>query len=98
MISKKGGRNSSGKITIRHRGGGAKRLYRMVDFKRQKLDVWAEVSAIEYDPNRGARIVLMQYEDGQKAYFLAWDGVKVGDKVISTKEKIDTKKGYQNKR
>lgn len=84
MIKKNAGRNNTGQITIRHRGGGVKRLYRMVDFKRMKFDAPATVTAIEYDPNRGPRIALMQYEDGEKAYYLAADGMKVGDTVVSS--------------
>ena len=89
MISKKSGRNNTGKITVRHRGGGAKRLYRIVDFKRVKFDVPATVEAIEYDPNRGPRIALVQYEDATKSYILAPVGLKVGDKVLSSKGKIE---------
>lgn len=95
MISRKAGRNNTGQITVRHRGGGAKRLYRMVDFARTKYDVPAEVIAIEYDPYRGPRIALIQYEDGQKSYILAAAGMKVGDKVISTTEKVDAATGVR---
>src|SRR5436305_11042864 len=80
---KKGGRNNQGIVTTRFRGGGAKRMYRIIDFKRRKDGVWASVIAIEYDPNRTSRIALIQYEDGEKAYILAPDGLKAGDKVIS---------------
>lgn len=79
----KGGRNNQGVITSRFRGGGHKRLYRHIDFKRQKDNVWASVIAIEYDPNRSARIALLQYEDGEKAYILAPDGLKAGDRLMS---------------
>lgn len=88
-LHKKAGRNNTGKITVRHRGGGAKRLYRMVDFARRYFDVEATVTAIEYDPNRGARIALIEYTDGTKAYMLAAVGLKVGDKVMSSEKKIE---------
>ncbi|MDR0535999.1 MAG: 50S ribosomal protein L2 [Puniceicoccales bacterium] len=80
----KGGRNCYGRITSRRRGGGHKRLYRQIDFRRSKLDVEASIVAIEYDPNRSANIALLQYTDGEKSYILAPDGLKVGDKVFST--------------
>jgi large subunit ribosomal protein L2 len=80
---KKGGRNNQGIVTVRFRGGGHKQRYRVIDFKRRKDDVWATVVSIEYDPNRTARIALLQYEDGEKAYILAPEGLKAGDKVIS---------------
>jgi large subunit ribosomal protein L2 len=89
------GRNNSGRITVRHRGGGAKRLYRMVDFKRNKFDVTAEIEAIEYDPNRGPRIALIQYEDGEKSYILAGAGMKVGDSIVSTQKKVEAKIGVR---
>jgi large subunit ribosomal protein L2 len=79
----RGGRNSSGRITVRHRGGGHKRLYRIIDFKRDKLDVPGRVSTIEYDPNRSARIALVTYADGEKRYIIAPLGLKVGDVVLS---------------
>lgn len=82
-IRKRGGRNNQGRITVRHRGGGHKRRYRIIDFKRNKTDSKAEVIAIEYDPNRTARIALVQYEDGEKRYIIAPIGLKVGDKVGS---------------
>ena len=82
-IVKNSGRNSYGRITVRHRGGGNKRKYRIIDFKRQKDGV-AEVLRLEYDPNRSANIALLQYEDGSKAYILAPVGLKVGDKVESS--------------
>ncbi len=78
-----GGRNSHGHITCRHRGGGHKKRYRIIDFKRNKHDIEATVLTIEYDPNRSARIALVEYEDGEKRYILAPDGLKVGDKVMS---------------
>jgi len=80
---KKGGRNFQGKITARHRGGGHKQLYRVIDFRRRKDGVSAEVTHIEYDPNRTCRIALLQYEDGEKRYILAPEGLKAGDKVES---------------
>ena len=92
-LNRKSGRNNTGKITVRHRGGGVKRLYRIVDFKRTKFDVEAEVKAVEYDPNRGARIILVEYTDGEKAYYVAPKGIKVGDKLMSSNGKIDAKLG-----
>lgn len=80
-IKKSGGRNNQGRITCRHRGGGHKRKYRLIDFKRTKRDVGATVLSVEYDPNRSARISLLQYEDGVKAYILAPVGLEVGAKV-----------------
>lgn len=78
-----GGRNNTGKMTMRYRGGGHKRRYRVIDFKRQNHGMPAEVLSIEYDPNRSARIALVQYADGQKAYIIAPEGLKVGTKVVS---------------
>lgn len=77
------GRNNQGRITVRHRGGGHKRLYRIIDFKRDKRDIPATVLAIEYDPNRNARIALVQYEDGEKRYILQPNGLTVGRKIIA---------------
>lgn len=82
-VSKKSGRNSYGRITVRHRGGGNRRKYRVIDFKRQKFDIPAEVKTIEYDPNRSAHIALIQYEDGVKSYIIAPEGLKVGSTVVS---------------
>ncbi|MCX6369253.1 MAG: 50S ribosomal protein L2 [Armatimonadetes bacterium] len=82
-IKKKAGRNNTGRMTIRNRGGGNKRMYRIIDFKRNKDAVAATVAAIEYDPNRTPRIALLQYEDGTKAYILAPVGIKVGDDIAS---------------
>ena len=82
-LPKKAGRNHHGRITIRHRGGGHKRHYRIIDFKRNKLDIPAKVAAIEYDPNRSARIALLFYVDGEKRYMLAPLGLNVGDTVLS---------------
>jgi large subunit ribosomal protein L2 len=80
-LRKTGGRNNTGRITVRHRGGGHKRRYRLIDFKRNKFDGRAEVIAIEYDPNRSARIALVQYEDGEKRYIIAPLGLRVGDTI-----------------
>ncbi len=80
-LNKNAGRNSYGRITVRHRGGGNRKKYRIIDFKRQKFDMPATVLTLEYDPNRSAHIALIQYEDGEKAYILAPVGLKVGDKV-----------------
>jgi large subunit ribosomal protein L2 len=82
-LNRKAGRNNQGKLTMRNRGGGHKRLYRVVDFKRNKDGIKAEVIALEYDPNRSANIALIQYTDGQKSYILAPTGLKVGDQVAS---------------
>lgn len=82
-LTKSGGRNNSGKMTIRNHGGGNKRMYRLVDFKRLKDGMMADVIAIEYDPNRTSRIALLQYEDGVKSYIIAPNGVTVGDKISS---------------
>ena len=82
-LKKNGGRNNQGKITVRHQGGGAKRKYRIIDFKRIKDDVVGTVASIEYDPNRTANIALIKYADGEKAYIIAPKGLKVGDKVES---------------
>ena len=83
-LNKKGGRNNSGRITMRRKGGGAKRLYRLLDFKRNKLDVKGTVERIEYDPNRTAFIALVKYEDGEKSYILAPQRIKVSDTIISS--------------
>ncbi len=91
-IKKTAGRNSYGRITVRHHGGGNRKKYRVIDFKRQKLNVAAEVLTIEYDPNRSAFIALIQYEDGEKSYILAPAGLQVGDKVIAG-EAADIKVG-----
>jgi large subunit ribosomal protein L2 len=81
-LKKKAGRNFSGKITVRHRGGGVKRLYRVVDFGEEKLGIPGKVIALEYDPNRTAFLALVEYQDGEKRYILAPDGLKVGDEII----------------
>jgi large subunit ribosomal protein L2 len=91
-LRKSGGRNNTGRVTQRWRGGGAKRRYRIVDFKRAKDDVTATVERLEYDPNRTAFIALIRYEDGEQAYILAPQRLKAGDKVVSG-EKVDVKPG-----
>ncbi|HJD22617.1 MAG TPA: 50S ribosomal protein L2, partial [Firmicutes bacterium] len=82
-LNKNAGRNSYGRITVRHRGGGHRRKYRIIDFKRNKVDMPATVLSLEYDPNRSAHIALVQYEDGEKRYIVAPQGLKVGDTVVS---------------
>ncbi len=82
-LNKKSGRNSYGRITVRHRGGGNRNKYRIIDFKRRKFDVEATVKSLEYDPNRSAHIALIEYTDGVKSYIIAPVGLKVGDKVVS---------------
>lgn len=82
-LKKSAGRNAQGRVTVRHRGGGHKRMYRIIDFKRDKDGIEAKVAAIEYDPNRSARIALLHYADGEKRYILAPEGLKPGDKVMS---------------
>lgn len=84
IIPSKAGRNNQGKITVRHQGGGHKRKYRIIDFKRGKMDVPAKVAAIEYDPNRSARIALLHYADGEKTYIIAPNGLNVGDTVVNS--------------
>ncbi len=91
-LTKKGGRNNTGRITARRIGGGAKRLYRIVDFKRRKWDMSATVERIEYDPNRSAFIALVVYEDGERAYILAPQRLGVGDKIVAG-AKVDVKPG-----
>ncbi|MCK9166317.1 MAG: 50S ribosomal protein L2 [Acholeplasmataceae bacterium] len=91
-LAKKGGRNHHGKITVRHQGGGAKRKYRIIDFKRNKDDIKGRVATIEYDPNRSAYISLINYLDGEKRYILACKNLKVGDEIISG-ENVDIKVG-----
>lgn len=84
ILKSKAGRNNYGKITVRHRGGGHKRKYRIIDFKRDKVGIPAKVASIEYDPNRTANIALLNYADGEKRYIIAPNGLKVGDTVISS--------------
>jgi large subunit ribosomal protein L2 len=91
-LTKSGGRGASGRIAVRFRGGGAKRLYRIIDFKRRKFDVPGTVERLEYDPNRSAFIALISYPDGEKVYILAPQRLKVGDQVIAS-EKVDVKPG-----
>ncbi len=91
-MRKQGGRNNAGRITVRHRGGGHKRLYRVIDFKRDKLEVPGQVSGIEYDPNRSARLALITYADGEKRYILWPQGLKVGDTVLSG-DRVDIRPG-----
>ncbi len=91
-LTKSGGRSSNGRVTVRFRGGGAKRLYRIVDFKRRKFDVPATVERLEYDPNRTAFIALIKYEDGELAYILAPQRLKAGDQVLAS-AKVDVKPG-----
>ena len=92
VLKKNAGRNNSGKITVRHHGGGSRRKYRVIDFKRNKVDMEATVIGIEYDPNRTANIALIEYEDGERAYIIAPLGLTDGDKVISS-NKADIKPG-----
>ena len=91
-LTKKAGRNNNGRVTSRRRGGGVKRLYRVIDFKRNKLEVPATVASIEYDPNRSARIALLHYADGEKRYILCPVGLNKGDKILAG-EKADIKPG-----
>jgi large subunit ribosomal protein L2 len=91
-LSKSGGRNNTGRVTVWHRGGGHKRRYRLVDFKRRKLGVGALVERLEYDPNRSAFIALLRYDDGEQAYILAPQRLNAGDRVIAD-ERIDVKPG-----
>ncbi len=91
-LKKSGGRNNKGRITLRRRGGGHKRRYRVIDFKRQKLGVPSKVAAVEYDPNRSARIALLHYVDGEKRYILAPNDLKVGDAIVAGPE-ADIKPG-----
>ncbi|MBR4350871.1 MAG: 50S ribosomal protein L2 [Bacilli bacterium] len=92
VAKKNAGRNNTGKITVRHQGGGVKRKYRVIDFKRNKFDIEGTVASIEYDPNRSANIALINYADGEKRYIIAPKGLKVNDKVVSG-EKVDIKVG-----
>lgn len=92
-LPKKAGRNNNGRITTRHQGGGHKRQYRRIDFKRRKDDIPAKVATVEYDPNRSARIALLHYADGAKAYILCPEGLSVGDTVLSGTKDIDIKPG-----
>jgi large subunit ribosomal protein L2 len=92
-LSKQAGRNAYGRITVRHRGGGHARKYRLIDFKRDKHDIPARVDSIEYDPNRSARIALLVYADGEKRYIIAPLGLKVNDTVLSSREEAEVRVG-----
>jgi large subunit ribosomal protein L2 len=92
IIKKKGGRNNTGQVMVRFRGGGHKRFYRIIDFKRDKLNIPAEVKAVEYDPNRSSRILLVEYKDGEKRYIVQPVGVKVGDVLMSGSD-VEIKNG-----
>ncbi|MEK6730431.1 MAG: 50S ribosomal protein L2, partial [Planctomycetota bacterium] len=91
-LRKTGGRNTEGKITAEHIGGGSRRHYRIIDFKRKKDNIPAKVASVEYDPNRSARIALLNYADGEKRYILAPDGIKVGQTIMSG-EKVEPETG-----
>jgi large subunit ribosomal protein L2 len=95
-LKKKAGRNNSGKITVRHRGGGEKRKYRIVDFGQEKMNIKGKVEALEYDPNRSAFLMLVLYEDGERRYRIAPEGIKVGDEIIC-KEDAEPKLGNRLK-
>ena len=86
------GRNNQGRITVRHKGGGAKRYIRLIDFKRHKFDIPAKVESLEYDPNRNTNIALIVYADGERSYILAPDKLKVGEEVMSSQKKIEAKR------
>ena len=88
-LKKSGGRNSNGRITVRFRGGGHKRKYRVIDFKRDKIDIPGEVETIEYDPNRSAFISLVKYADGERRYILSPNNTKVGSKIVSSNKQVD---------
>ncbi len=87
------GRNAQGKITVRHQGGGARKKIRVIDYRRDKFDIPAKIAAIEYDPNRNTRLALLNYADGEKRYMVAPQDLKVGDQVLSSKQKIEIKTG-----
>ncbi|OGH93684.1 MAG: 50S ribosomal protein L2 [Candidatus Magasanikbacteria bacterium RIFOXYD2_FULL_41_14] len=95
ILKKNSGRNNQGVITVRHQGGGVKKYYRLVDFKQDRYGVEGTVMSIEYDPNRGPRVSLVNYTNGDKAYVLCPDGLKVGDKVISSDKMMESKVGYR---
>src|SRR5499426_1352860 len=92
-LNRSGGRNNTGRITSDHRGGGHKRRYRLIDFRRDKRNVPARVESIEYDPNRSARIALVCYADGERRYILAPDRLQTGDSVVSSDDLVDIKPG-----
>lgn len=93
IVKKKSGRNNQGKITVRHRGGGVKRYYRIIDFKRREFDIPSTVQAIEYDPNRSSRIALLANEKGVKSYILAPHGLTIGEHLVVSKGRVDIKVG-----
>jgi len=97
VLKRKAGRNNQGKLTVRHQGGGVKRFYRLVDFKQKKFDAPATVIAIEYDPNRGPRLALIEYQDKTRAYILCPQGLNVGDSVMSSDSTIEAKVGNRMK-
>lgn len=92
MLKKNSGRNNTGRITVRHQGGGSRRKYRIIDFKRDKVDMPATVLTLEYDPNRSAHIALVEYQDGERRYILASEGLKIGD-VVESGKNADIKTG-----
>lgn len=94
-LKKRGGRDRRGRIRVRHRGGGHKRRYRIIDFKRDKFDIEGRIACLEYDPNRTCWIALVHYRDGEKRYILAPDRLKVGDQVLASQKKIEVKPGYR---
>lgn len=94
---RRSGRNNQGRITVRHRGGGAKRHYRLVDFLQDKFNIPGIVERLEYDPNRSARIALVAYPDGDKRYLLATEGLHVGDTVVTSKEKVEMRPGNRTR-
>ena len=96
-IKRTGGRNAYGRITVRHQGGGHKRLYRLIDFKQLKFDQPATVEAIEYDPNRNARILLIKFTDNTYAYILAYKGAEVGHEILSSKKRVPIKPGNRTR-
>jgi len=97
ILKKNSGRNNQGKLTVRHQGGGVKRFYRLVDFKQKKFDIPGTVIAIEYDPNRGPRVALVEYTDKTRAYILCPQDLKVGDVVVSSEKAIEAKAGNRMK-
>lgn len=92
-LSKRAGRDSFGRVSVRHRGGGEKRLYRRIDFKGLNLDQKGEIQSIEYDPNRNARIILVKFENGKFAYLLAYKGAEIGHEIIASKNEVPIKSG-----
>ncbi len=91
ILKAKSGRNNQGHITVRHQGGGAKKYYRIIDFKQHNFDIEGTVTAIEYDPNRSARIILVDFSDGKKSYLIAPEGIQVGDKIVSSKNQVEAR-------